>query len=230
LPIHKGHSMTVVPCPNCGRGLNLSDELRGRLVRCSACAAAFQAPEEASNREVAPRPVKAPEQPIYSPVEVGDEPDSVDDALSPQERLRSAARWMRGLVIVQALFTIPCCCSWLIGTLNDPRILLFTPGLLLFFCALALVYSGAYQLEARRSYRAALAGAVVALLVSLSSLLLAGAASIAAQSLIGNGPSDDLCIALVISLSTLVLAVFGLVGTAKALFALFDPRVRAIFR
>jgi hypothetical protein len=152
-----------------------------------------------------------------------------DPTWAVRERLRSAARWMRGVVIAQGLISTPFCCYCSLGVLlrGPTEVLLATPLPLI----LILAYAGAYELEARQNFGLAVAGAVLELLVSAAITLAGGTGAymlirhIGRPALVLDSPVELGAIALTCGLGGL-----GLAASVRALTALFDPAVRTRFR
>ena len=230
--------MAIVRCPSCDRALRLPDGLRTTKVRCPVCDTTFTKP-------IAPL-VPPRTKPSYTPSTslsispLGDQKHEDQDEDSPiadiRFRLNEAARWMRWMVASWTVafflyWPIACCCLGYIAYLT-PRseaeelrwAFLASPVMLLL---LLLEYLGAYALETRRSYRAAVTGAVVALLLSMPPLLLVARTIHISIRNLGAGHPEPSAVAAV--LVGIVAICWALTTSFKAFSVLFEPDAPSLF-
>jgi hypothetical protein len=204
--------MAKVHCPKCNRALSLPDDLQGTLVRCPICGASFQALPAPILAQPAALPPAASREHFPTRAMSFDLEEEEYEAPSPDRRLRSAAKYLQWMIVIQGVCIGISCCSalWLPALVTGTRLISC-----MYVASLFLIYAGTYQLEARMNYKVAVFGSVMALLNAVFSLICG----------VGNIQTDSAAVLFLILPS----GSCGLVGSIKALSALSDAKVRARF-
>jgi hypothetical protein len=228
--------MPAIPCPQCGRLLELSDELRGALVQCPLCRTAFDAPQEQ------PAPQRSIPAAILPRIPAAQRPRAALQFSDPepgrlpvrcQAALASAAFWLQMTVILQGLSGF-CCCS-VSGPGAVGRDFPYPSAIVwMLLCKyVPLVFAGlaSARLPGRSKYGLSFAGGILVLLSSVWSLLEVGALALLGLPNVPRGNqvfgSDFWLLACLVALAG---TVCGFVAGVKTLTVLTDPDVRRAFR
>jgi hypothetical protein len=249
--------MMTIPCPGCGRALNLPETVRGEEVRCPACAVTFQAADE-------PVEVRPAEQtPAFQPRGAG---EAIQDAgrlaetpqperavrsalgevmpLRPvaftgRKELQHAADLLWAAVMLNVPVTLCCHIPGLAAILYAPTIVSWPLTLLVVVSwpltpPQVVILFGQGLLRRQRGHRLAQAAGELALLAAPVNLGQAGLVGfLFLQDLVTGGRMWDEPVGLLLlfdGVLLLVAALCGAVGGARTLTLLSRPDVRAAFQ
>jgi hypothetical protein len=173
--------MPAIPCPCCGRLLNLPETVRGVSVRCPLCQTDFQAPQREILQALpmAARAIVLPPRPKLQDPRPGAEnlvfpPESDQPQFSPRGRaaLQSVASWLSRTALLEFLGCVLNCVFGVTLPIHDPshQSLAFMT-LLAYGVPLLFITSAASQLSRGRGYWLSALGGIMALLSAPLSLL-----------------------------------------------------------
>jgi hypothetical protein len=241
--------MLSLHCPSCQRPLTLPDHLRGTWVRCPACKATFQAPGDVPEVVAAvPLPEADPEPPARERSGRGrqseGDPFAFESEKAGYRRVRVQAKtqgpsnYLWTAVVLDVLFSF----GGLFFRLLDLQYSLYNAAyaagalvaslfilVVFYYVPLVFVGIGASALSRRSSYGLAMTGAIIALLVSLLTLIGAGLAGVVGLIALAHGSGFGLLLG-VIAVLGLLGVIFGVLGGIQALQTLNDDEVQRSFR
>jgi hypothetical protein len=231
--------MPTVHCPTCKRALNLPESADIASARCPLCQTAFEVP----SRAAPPLPLPSVPRAVVRQTDAGQaaprppfdfDDDQQDLPPAPDRRaVQSACKWMKGAGLTGLSHLFFCACvSFAFVNFNEALVLTYCGSYVFQLFASLMVYNGANALHRRTSAGWVYIAAVLALVLSALTLLLALPVLSAAIDGVGRRgmAGEDLLILIVAGLLNLAVILSFLIAGVKAILAVRRESVRRGFQ